>query len=104
MIINLSKQSRIEAQGAVVCVPEVATIWADAEFIVRKVLDPVLHVIAILCFLAVAVVYFVLPPLRDLVGNILTTIMLCLIVSQAADLVTIFTELTNHVSFMVAGE
>lgn len=79
------------------------TSWDDPVFIIKKVVDPILHVIAILCFLTVAIVYFVLPPLRDLVGNIITTMMLCMIVSQAAELVTIFTEFRNHVSFMVAG-
>lgn len=39
---------------------------------------------------------------RDLVGNIITTITICLIVSQAANLVRIFTEFSSHVSFMVA--
>jgi len=42
------------------------------------------------------------PFSRDLVGNIVTTIAMCLMVSQAADLVRIFTELTSHVSFIVA--
>lgn len=37
-----------------------------------------------------------------MVGNIITTITMCLIVSQAANLVRIFTEFSNHVSFMVA--
>lgn len=96
--------SKIEAQGAIVCVPEVETAWASTDFIVRKILDPILHVIAILCLLSVAIVYYVLPPLRDLVGNILTSIMICLIVSEAAELITIFTEFTNHISFIVAGK
>lgn len=39
---------------------------------------------------------------RDLVGNIITTITVCLIVSQAANLVRIFTEFSSHVSFMMA--
>lgn len=39
---------------------------------------------------------------RDLVGNIITTLSLCLMVAQAADLVRIFTEFTNHVSFITA--
>lgn len=52
--------------------------------------------------LIIAIIYFVLPTLRDLVGNIVTTITICLIVSQAADLVRIFTEFSSHVSFLVA--
>lgn len=35
-------------------------------------------------------------------GNIVTTITMCLVVSQAADLVRIFTEFSSHVSFLVA--
>lgn len=35
-------------------------------------------------------------------GNIITSITLCLIVTQAADLVRIFTELSSHVSFLIA--
>lgn len=67
-------------------------------------LDPLLHVIGIGCLLVVAVVYFVVPTLRDLVGNILSSIAVCLIISQVADLVRIFTEFSSHVSFIVAGE
>lgn len=67
-------------------------------------LNPVFHVIAILLFLSVAVIYFVLPPLRDLVGNMLTTMMICMIVKEVGQLVTVFTEFTNHVSFLVAGK
>jgi G protein-coupled receptor Mth (Methuselah protein) len=54
--------------------------------------------------LVIAIIYFVMPTLRDLVGNIVTTITVCLIVSQAADLVRIFTEFSSHVSFMIAGK
>lgn len=35
-------------------------------------------------------------------GNIVTTITVCLIVSQAADIVRIYTEFSSHVSFLVA--
>lgn len=68
----------------------------------RKILDPIFHAIAISCFLAVAIIYFVMPTLRDLIGNIISTISICMIVSQAADMVRIFTELTSHVSFIIA--
>lgn len=69
----------------------------------KKILNPLFHAIAMILYLLVAVIYFVLPTLRDLAGNIITTINMCLIVSQAADLVRIFTEFSNHVSFMVTG-
>lgn len=35
-------------------------------------------------------------------GNIITTITICLIVGQAANLVKIFTEFSSHVNFMAA--
>lgn len=103
-LISSSPNSFAEAQGAVVCAPEVPVNWVDTDFIIRKIFNPIFHVIAILLFLSVAVIYFVLPPLRDLVGNILSTIMICLIVMEVGELITIFTEFTNHVSFLVAGK
>lgn len=88
---------------ALVCVPEVIINWKETSFLMKKVLNPLFHAIAMVLFLIVAIIYFVLPTLRDLAGNIITTINVCLIVSQAADLVRIFTEFSNHISFMVTG-
>ncbi|KAI8425076.1 hypothetical protein MSG28_006940 [Choristoneura fumiferana] len=67
----------------------------------KKIVNPLFHAISMILYLVVAIIYFVLPTLRDLAGNIITTINVCLIVSQAAGLVRIFTELSNHVSFMI---
>lgn len=89
---------------ALVCVPEVKINWKDTNFLMKKILNPLFHAFAMILFLIVAIIYFVLPTLRDLAGNIITTIMLCLIVSQAADLVRIFTEFSNHISFMITGK
>ncbi|KAL0869159.1 hypothetical protein ABMA27_007447 [Loxostege sticticalis] len=86
---------------ALVCVPEVKINWKDTNFLMTKILNPLFHGISIILFLIVAIIYFVLPTLRDLAGNIITTINVCLIVSQAADFVRIFTEYSNHVSFMI---
>ncbi|KAG6449944.1 hypothetical protein O3G_MSEX006337 [Manduca sexta] len=86
---------------AQVCIPEVKANWKDFNFLMKKVLNPIFHAIAMVLFLIVAIIYFVLPTLRDLPGNIITTINVCLIVSQAADLVRIFTEFSNHISFMI---
>lgn len=96
--------SIVTAQGAVVCVPEIPVTWEDTDFIMRKILNPIFHAIAILLFLAIAIIYFVLPPLRDLVGNILTSLMICLIIFEIGELITVFTRFTNHVSFLVAGK
>lgn len=87
---------------AIVCIPDVKN-WTDVDFIIKKIVNPLFHAISMILYLIVAIIYFVLPTLRDLAGNIITTINVCLIVSQAAGLVRIFTELSNHVSFMITG-
>ncbi|PNF18782.1 putative G-protein coupled receptor Mth-like 5 [Cryptotermes secundus] len=93
----------LEAQTAIVCVPEIDFNKSDfTDYLMRRIVNPVGHGLAIICYLIIAVIYFVMPQLKDLVGNILTSISLCLITSQAADLVSIFTEFTSHVSFLVA--
>lgn len=89
-------------QFAYVCSPGNIIRWTDTDFLLRKILNPLFHGISMAILLVIAIIYFVLPTLRDLIGNIVTTITICLIVSQAADLVRIFTEFGNHVSFMVA--
>ncbi|KAK7872660.1 hypothetical protein R5R35_002655 [Gryllus longicercus] len=98
----VGRQFDFKAQYAVVCAPHVQAPLNGTDFIMKRIVNPVCHGIAIACYLLVAVLYFVLPQLRDLVGNMLTTLAICLIVSQAADLVSIFTQYTNHVSFLVA--
>ncbi|KAJ6639547.1 putative G-protein coupled receptor Mth-like 5 [Pseudolycoriella hygida] len=90
------------AQFAMVCSPEKAIHWTDTDFLLRKIINSVCHGLSICILLIVAIIYFILPTLRDLVGNIITTITVCLIVSQAANLVRIFTEFSSHVSFMIA--
>ncbi|XP_041969755.1 probable G-protein coupled receptor Mth-like 5 [Aricia agestis] len=97
----LITSSNTTGQYALVCVPEVIINWRDAGFLMKKILNPIFHALAMILFLLVAIIYFVIPTLRDLAGNIITTINVCLIVSQAADLVRIFTEFSNHVSFMI---
>ena len=93
-----------ETQIAIVCVTDIAADKTDCtHHLMQCILNPICHGLAIICYLTVALVYFVMPQLRDLVGSILTTICLCLITSQAADLGRIFTEFTSHVSFLVAG-
>ncbi|KFB41309.1 AGAP004025-PA-like protein [Anopheles sinensis] len=93
---------RMEGVVAKVCSPEQKRHWTDSDVMLRKIINPICHGLAIVILLVVAIIYFVLPTLRDLVGNMVTTITLCLIVSQAAELVQIFTEFSNHVSFFIA--
>lgn len=94
---------RLIATYATLCVPDVAVRWTDTNYLMRHAIDPAFHAISMACYLIVAVIYFVLPQLRDLVGNIITSMTLCLVVNQCASTVRIFTEFGNHVSFLIAG-
>ena len=95
---------RLVLTYAMVCVPNVSMSWTDTSYFMRRVVDPIFRALSMACYLAIAVVYFVLPQLRDLVGNMITSMSLCLFASQSASTVRIFTEYSSHVSFMVAGE
>lgn len=97
-------RSNKTGEYAMVCVPEVKINWSDSDFILKKLLNPLFHGLAMFLYLLVAIIYFVLPTLRDLAGNIITTINICLIINQAADLVRVFTEFSNHVSFFLVGK
>nr|CAD7575544.1 unnamed protein product [Timema californicum] len=92
------QDKKIEAQYAVVCAPEVSPNWNNTDYLIRRLVDPVLHGVAITCFTTVSIIYFVLPQLRDLVGNIISTVTTCLVACQAADLVGIFVEYRNHLA------
>ncbi|XP_014212492.1 probable G-protein coupled receptor Mth-like 5 [Copidosoma floridanum] len=92
-------KDNLSAIYAKICVPR-AVKWASTDNLIRKAVDPALHAIAVVCYLVVAIVYFVLPQLRDLVGNIVTSLMVCLIVNQCASFITIFTEFGNHINFL----
>lgn len=94
---------KLVATYAMLCVPDIAVRWTDTNYLMRHAIDPAFHAVSMACYLIVAVVYFVLPQLRDLVGNIITSMTLCLVVNQCASTVRIFTEFGNHVSFMIAG-
>ncbi|XP_073950460.1 G-protein coupled receptor Mth-like 5 [Choristoneura fumiferana] len=98
--ILMTTNTTYVGEYAIVCIPDVKN-WTDIDFIIKKIVNPLFHAISMILYLVVAIIYFVLPTLRDLAGNIITTINVCLIVSQAAGLVRIFTELSNHVSFMI---
>ncbi|XP_017767726.1 PREDICTED: probable G-protein coupled receptor Mth-like 5 isoform X2 [Eufriesea mexicana] len=95
-------RDRLVATYAMICVPDVVVRWSDTNYLMKHAIDPTFHAISIASYLIVAVVYFVLPQLRDLVGNMITSMTLCLITGQCASTVRIFTEFGNHVSFMIA--
>lgn len=99
---TILSRDRLVATYAMICVPDVVVGWTDTNYLMRHAIDPAFHAISIASYLVVAVVYFVLPQLRDLVGNMITSMTLCLIAGQCASTVRIFTEFGNHISFMVA--
>lgn len=94
---------QLVATYAMLCVPDIAVRWTDTNYLMKHAIDPAFHAVSMACYLIVAVVYFVLPQLRDLVGNIISSMTLCLVVNQCASTVRIFTEFGNHISFMIAG-
>ncbi|XP_067636934.1 probable G-protein coupled receptor Mth-like 5 isoform X2 [Eurosta solidaginis] len=85
-----------------ICLAKKEIKWSDSTFLLRKIINPIFHIMSLIMLLLISIIYFILPTLRDLVGNIITTIAVCLMATQAADLVRIFTEFTNHVSFIIA--
>lgn len=87
-----------------VCSPDQDSHWTDTDFLLRKVVNPVCHGISITILLVVAITYFVVPSLRDLVGNVITTITCLLIVGQVANLMRIFSEFRNHFNFLILGK
>ncbi|KYN36954.1 putative G-protein coupled receptor Mth-like 5 [Trachymyrmex septentrionalis] len=60
---------RMVATYAMLCVPDVAVRWTDTNYLMKHAINPAFHAVSMACYLVVAVVYFVLPQLRDLVGN-----------------------------------
>lgn len=95
-------EDNLVSEYALVCAPEHHTDWSSTQFLMCNIINPITHGISMACFLAVAIIYFIMPTLRDLVGNIVTTISMCLIVSQAADMIRLLTVFSNHVSIIVA--
>ncbi|KAK0088355.1 hypothetical protein PV325_012253 [Microctonus aethiopoides] len=93
-------KNRIVTTYAMICVPEVA--WTDVDYLIRHIVDPVTRALAIICYLIIAIVYFVLPQLRDLVGNMITSMSMCFVINQIAITVRIFTQFASHISFLIA--
>ncbi|XP_066245738.1 probable G-protein coupled receptor Mth-like 5 [Euwallacea similis] len=85
-----------------VCNPDQNHDWASNEFLMHNIVSPVSHGITIICLLTISIIYFVMPTLRDLAGNIVTTMCLCLLVSQTADLVRLLTVFKSHISLLIA--
>lgn len=93
----------VNSQIAVICTPQSPSPWTDTDYVMRRVLNPVCHAIAIVCLLLVGIVHFVLPQLRDLIGNMITTLGGCMIVARIANVVRIFVEYNSPISYLIAG-
>lgn len=92
----------IKSEFAWVCAPDVHRDWlTSTEFLMHNIVNPITHGVSIICLLVVAIIYFVMPTLRDLTGNIITTICMCLIVSQTADMIRLLTVFKNHISLLI---
>lgn len=94
-------EGELVSEFAKVCVPDHNTKWTTTEFLMRNIINPITHGIGITCLLVIAIIYFVMPTLRDLSGNIITTICMCLILSQIADLIRLLTVFENHISLII---
>lgn len=92
----------VESEFAWVCAPDHNQEWQTNEFLMHNIVNPITHGVTIVCLLTIAIIYFVMPTLRDLAGNIITTICMCLIVSQTADLVRLLTVFKSHISLLIA--
>lgn len=93
----------MDAQVAIICTPPIPSSWTDADYVMRRVVNPVCHAIAVACLLLVAIVHFVLPQLRDLIGNMVTTLAGCMIIARIADIVRIYVEYNSPISYLIAG-
>jgi hypothetical protein len=78
-------------------------VETEIKQLIMYLLDPIFHGVNMVLLLVTAITYFVLPQLRDLLGNFVTSLSLCLIVVYAADLVRLYRGLSEHVSFLAAG-
>lgn len=86
------------------CVPKHEFSWNNMDFVIRRIINPIFHILSVMCLITVAVIYFVLPQLCDLIGNIVTTIAVCLICIEVANIIHIFVEFHSDISYLTVGE
>ncbi|XP_018567379.1 probable G-protein coupled receptor Mth-like 5 [Anoplophora glabripennis] len=91
----------LKGKYAKVCSPDILKDLFTTEFLMHNVVNPITHGITIVCLLVIAIIYFVMPTLRDLTGNIITTICMCLILSQTADMIRLLTVFRSHTSLLI---
>lgn len=95
----------MKSEFAYVCPPQVHQHWlTTTDFLTHNIVSPATHVMSMACLLVTAIIYFIMPTLRDLTGNIVTTICVCLIISQAADMIRLLTVFKSHISLLIAGK
>lgn len=99
IILNETAPNSIDF--AVICPPD-GYLRRGKDFFMRRIINPIFHVFAICCFLTISIIYFVLPQLRDLVGNMITTIALSLLVSEVGDIILIFKEWNSNIGLLLA--
>lgn len=102
--VHIHNNKSVIGQIALICVPKNDFPWHDMYVIVKKIVNPIFHIIAIACFLIVAIVYVVLPQLFDLVGNIITSLAMCMIFVQTFDIVKMFVEYHSEMSYLISGK
>ncbi len=88
---------------AMLCIPK-GLPWHDTKFLMQKIVNPAFHIVAIVCFLIVAVIYVILPQLCDLVGNMVATLAVCLIFVQVSDIIKIFEDYHSGMSYLISGK
>lgn len=89
---SLTEEGEMEAQFALLCIPLVSKMWKDTDTLIKEYLDPALRLISIVLLLLVVLTYFCISQLRDVVGNIIGTMCVCLICVYLSDILRIMTE------------
>ncbi|XP_065206035.1 probable G-protein coupled receptor Mth-like 5 [Planococcus citri] len=92
--------TKIEGQIGMLCVPKAEFSWNGMSKLIKRIINPVFHILSVILLLTVALIYFVLPQLCDLIGNIVTTIAVCLICIEVANIVHIFVEFHSEISYL----
>ncbi|XP_026685519.1 probable G-protein coupled receptor Mth-like 5 [Diaphorina citri] len=88
----VTQEGKLEAQFAMVCLPKVSSMWKDTDALIKQMVDPAFRLLSIFLLLVIVVTYFGISQLRDVVGNIIATMSICLICAYVSDLVRIYSE------------
>uniref|UniRef100_A0A8D8R3J5 Probable G-protein coupled receptor Mth-like 5 n=1 Tax=Cacopsylla melanoneura TaxID=428564 RepID=A0A8D8R3J5_9HEMI len=94
----------LDAQFAMVCLPKVTSLWKDTDALLKRMVDPALRLLSILLLLIIVVTYLVISQLRDVVGNMVATLCMCLICAYASDIARIYTEEMTDSDFYLLAD